>query len=108
MKKMTQMSPRNAQRIAARLELDRPKITEAEVKEYRRAHYPELAHDDERTDRPPRIPGDGYVAKLSHERFHEWFGTECDGTCPHRRSLPAAAVRRAPWWRRLFGASVKP
>lgn len=81
------MSPRNARRIEERLERDRPKITEADVEEYSRVHYPEHiaeAYVPGRRGRPMPIPGDAYVAKLSHERFHEWFGTECDGTCPHR------------------------
>ena len=87
------MSERNAQRLAARLERDRPKITEADVEEYRRVHYPDHA-----TGREDGFLGDGYVARLTHDRFHEWFGTECDDTCPHPRP-----PRRVTWWRRLFG-----
>ncbi len=97
------MSERNAQKIADRHERDRPKITEADVEEYERVHYPEHIAEDYvpgHRGRPPAVPGNGYVAQLSHERFHDWFGTECDDTCPHPRP-----VRRVPWWRRLFGGA---
>lgn len=99
------MSKENARRLAERQERDRPLITEDEVEAYRAVHYPQHvaeAYVPGRRGRPMPVPSDDYVAKLSHERFHEWFGTECDDTCPHRRSLPTAVVRRS-WWRRLFG-----
>jgi hypothetical protein len=77
------MNAENARRIAEREERDRQKISEVAVEAYDRLHYP--------------IPGNRYVAHLDHTRFHEWFGTECDDTCPH----PPFPVR-APWWKRLF------
>lgn len=101
---MTRMSKENARRLAARQELDRLKISLADVDEYREVHYPgSRARDAEARARGiVAIPGDGYIAQFSHERFHEWFGTECDDTCPHRRRLPAEIARR-PWWKRLLG-----
>lgn len=98
------MSPDNARRIAERQERDRPKITVEEVETYRRVHFPE---DAERVyppgyTPPPPIPGDGFIAQLPHDRFHRWFGTECDDTCPHRRRLPVAEVVPRSWWRRLL------
>lgn len=99
------MSPENASRLAARQERDRLKITVAEVEDYRRIHYPErYTRTYPAGYTPPLpIPGDGYIAALSHDRFHEWFGTECDDTCPHRRYMPPASVVRPSWWRRLLG-----
>lgn len=100
---MVRMSDENARRLAARQERDRAKVSLAEVDAYRELHYPgSIARRNEaRALGIVEIPGDGYVAALSHQGFHEWFGTECDDTCPHRRSsLPAASVRRKPWWRR--------
>ena len=98
------MNEENARRLAARQERDRPKITEADVDTYRELHYPgSRAHRDEATARGiVEIPGDGYIAALSHERFHEWFGTVCDETCPHGFVPP-----KPRWWRRLFGRRVK-
>lgn len=101
------MSEENARRLAERIERDRPRIATADVEEYRRIHYPEfdfvlVGHQ---TD-IPRIPGDEYIAALDHGRFHEWFGTECDATCPHRKRLPIAELprrQRRPWWKRLLG-----
>lgn len=95
------MNEENARRLAARQERDRPKIGVADVEAYREVHFPgSIAKRDAFLARGGvEIPDDGHVAKLSHERFHEWFGTECDETCPHaKHELPAARVRR-PWWR---------
>lgn len=101
------MNDENARRFALRLTRDRalPPITEADVEEYRRVHYPHHAAEQYipgQRGRPPPVPGDNYVAALSHERFHKWFGTVCDETCPHARyELPYARVRQS-WWRRLL------
>jgi hypothetical protein len=100
------ISDENARRLAERLRRDQPLITEADVEEYTRVHYPHHIAEDYvpgRRGRPVAIPGDAYVATLSHERFHDWFGTECDATCPHRRYLPSASIARRPWWKRLLG-----
>ena len=97
------MSDRNAERFAQRQGIRRSPITAADVEDYTRVHYPELlaeAYVPGRRGRPMPVPDDEYVAALGHERFHEWFGTECDDTCPHRRFMPP---RRTPWWRRLIG-----
>lgn len=73
-----------------------------DVYAYRREHFPERVARDYIPGRPVPIPGDDYVAELSHARFHEWFGTRCDDTCPHLRyerapdaaPLPVARVVR--------------
>jgi hypothetical protein len=93
------MNAENARRIAEREERDRPKISEADVEAYDRLHYPEHFTPERiarNADIPP-IPGNRHIAQLDHARFHEWFGTECDDTCPH----PPFPVR-VPWWKRLF------
>lgn len=99
------MNEENARRLAQRLP-QAPPITEVDVEEYTRIHYPHHIAEDYvpgRRGRPMPIPGDAYVAALSHDRFHEWFGTVCDETCPHaKHGLPEARVRR-PWWRRWLG-----
>jgi hypothetical protein len=97
------MSRENARRLAERQERDQPKIAPADVEAYREMHYPgsSASRDEFVANGGVEVPGDTYVAALSHDRFHEWFGTECDDTCPHRRLLPVATVRR-PWWRRLL------
>lgn len=94
------MSSENARRIAARLEEQRLKISEADVDAYERLHCPEHFTPERlaRTKDIPRIPSNRYIAQLDHARFHEWFGTECDDTCPH----PPEPIRRS-WWRRLLG-----
>lgn len=98
------MSPENARRLRERQERDAPKISVEDVETYRDVHYPEskAKRDAFLARGGVEIMGASYVAKLSHEDFHEHYGTECDETCPHRRYLPAARVRRS-WWRRLFG-----
>lgn len=102
---MARMSTENERRLAERQARDQLKISVADVEEYAEIHYPgSRAHDAEAAARGiPKVPSDRYVAQLSHERFHEWFGTECDDTCPHPRPVPAARAGRRPWWRRLFG-----
>lgn len=99
------MSPENARRIAERQERERLKISEADVEAYERVHYPEHFTPERlaRVEGIAKIPGNRYVAGLSHERFHEWFGTECDDTCPHPRPPPGARLVRRSWWRRLLG-----
>lgn len=93
------MNEENARRLAARLARDRPLISIADVDSYRELHYPgSRAHRDKAVARGiVAIPGDDYVAALSHERFHDWFGTVCDETCPHPKPPPRS------WWRRLLG-----
>ena len=98
---MPKMSEENARRLAARQERDRLKISMGDVDKYRELHSPgsreRAALASARGITP--IPGDSYVAQLSHERFHEWFGTGCDDTCPHRRDEPPVARTVKPWWR---------
>lgn len=78
-------------------------ITEEDVERYRLELFPEHVARDGLPGRPVRIPGDRYVAALSHERFHEWFGTECDRHCPHRVDpLPTARALRSGIFSRLF------
>lgn len=100
------MSDENARRLAERQERDRPLITEEDVEDYTRVHFPEHIAEacvPGQRGRPAPVPGDAYVAKLSHERFHEWFGTECDGTCPHRvHVLPIARISRPSVFRRAL------
>jgi len=98
------MSEENARRLAARQQREQPKISEADVDEYREIHHPRsrAQRDAFIAKGGVEICGDGYVAKLSHTAFHQWFGTECDDTCPHRRRMPIAAIR-IPWWKRLLG-----
>lgn len=98
------MSEENARRLAARQERDRPLIAETDVDAYRETHYPgsRAQRDAFIANGGVEVCGDGYVAKLSHDRFHLWFGTECDDTCPHRRHLPAASVRCSSRWKRLL------
>lgn len=94
------MNEENARRLAAREARDQPKITVAEVAAYREVHYPgsNAKRDAFVAQGGVEIMGDSYVAKLSHGRFHDWFGTVCDETCPHPKDPP-----RMSWWRRLFG-----
>lgn len=93
------MNDHNARRIQARLEVERLRIPESAVEQYERIHYPEHFTPErlERVKHILRIPGNRYVAKLDHARFHDWFGTTCDETCPHPKE-PA----RKSWWRRLL------
>lgn len=93
------MNEENARRLAQRRAREQPLITEAEVEAYERVHYPDRV---DRPGAPPPIPGNGYIAKLSHDRFHEWFGTVCDETCPHAKRLPVVDRMGRPWWQRLF------
>lgn len=101
------MSPENARRLAARQERDNPKlkITVDDVEAYDELHYPGSKAKREAfvARGGVEIMGSSYVAKLSHDDFHEHYGTVCDETCPHARLIPRAHVTRKPWWRRLLG-----
>lgn len=100
------MSPENARRLAARQERDNPnpKIAVEDVEAYDELHYPgsKAKRDAFIARGGVEIMGSSYVAKLSHEDFHEHYGTVCDETCPHARLLPPATLRSRPWWKRLF------
>lgn len=100
------MSPENARRLAARQERDNPtpKISEADVEAYSEIHYPgHNAHRDAFIARGGvEICGNSYIAKLSHDDFHEHYGTVCDETCPHARLIPPARLQSRSWWKRLF------
>lgn len=77
-------------------------ITVDDVHAYRLVHFPQQVALLYKPGRPVPVPGDAYVAALSHERFHEWFGTTCDATCPHAvMPLPRARVLRRTCWRRF-------
>lgn len=87
-------------------------VTAGDIDAYRRIHFPESAtrHDAFVAQGGVVIPGDGYVAKLGHGRFHQWFGTKCDGTCPHLNymrgrdaaPLPYARLHRPSWLIRMI------
>lgn len=71
-------------------------ITVEQVEAYMLLVFPEHVSRSYLPGRPVAIPGDAYVAALSHERFHEWFGTTCDWRCPHRvDELPVARIARS-------------
>lgn len=85
-----------------------PTITPDDVKRYRQLVAPHHAAGFFKPTGIVPIPGDGYIADLSHEEFHHWFGTECDHICPHRVDpLPVARTNRpgllariAAWFQR--------
>jgi hypothetical protein len=93
------MNEENARRIAERQDRDRPKISVEDVEVYCELHYPgsRAKRDAFLARGGVEIMGAGYIAKLSHEDFHEHYGTECDDTCPHPRP-----PKRESWWKRLF------
>jgi hypothetical protein len=69
-------------------------ITAEDVEAYRLLTRPEHVARSYRPGIPVAVPGDQYIAALSHTRFHEWFGTACDHRCPHRVDpLPVARAR---------------
>lgn len=80
-------------------------ITEADVDEYRRIHFPE-SYERSRAFAAAGglvFPFSVYVSLDDHAGFHRWFGRACDDTCPHLRfsrapdaaPLPVARVVRS-------------
>lgn len=74
-------------------------ITEADVEEYRRRHFPESLsrmYEPGFGGRPMPVPSDNYVAELAHSCFHEWFGRACDDSCPHLQHERAIGATPLP------------